>query len=82
MLSDLQSTPDRRPNPPQSRSPGAERMARHRQRRRKGLHCLFVELRTKEIAALTRHGYLDAAHLRNKYAVLKALYDFLDDTLR
>ncbi len=63
-------------------SPGAVRMARYRRRCRNGLRCLLVELRTTEIAVLSRRGYLDANHRRDKHAVLKALYDFLDDTLR
>ena len=63
-------------------SPGAVRMARYRRRRRSGLYCLLVELRTTEIAVLSRRGYLDANPRRHKHAVLKALYDFLDDTLR
>jgi hypothetical protein len=63
-------------------SPGAVRMARYRRRRRNGLRCLLVELRKAEIEVLIRRGYLDAAHRRGKNAVLKALYDFLDDTLR
>jgi hypothetical protein len=50
--------------------------------RRNGLFCLLVELRAAEIAVLSRRGYLDANHRTDKHAVLKALYDFLDDTLR
>ena len=63
-------------------SPGAVRMARYRRRRRNGLHCFLVELRTTEIAVLSRRGYLDANHRRDKHAVLAAFYHFLDDALR
>jgi hypothetical protein len=38
------------------RSPAAERMRRHRQRRRDGLRCLTVELRDREIDELIRRG--------------------------
>jgi hypothetical protein len=36
----------------------AERMRRHRQRRRDGLRCLIIELRETEIDALIRNGLL------------------------
>jgi hypothetical protein len=43
---------------PASFTPAAERMRRHRQRRRDGLRCLIIELRETEIAALIRKGLL------------------------
>src|SRR6266849_3697157 len=61
---------------------GAERMRRCRQRRQQGMRCLTIELRTTEIEVLTRRGYLNAARRGDKHAVLKAVYDFLDDSLR
>jgi hypothetical protein len=41
-----------------TRSSAAERMRRHRERRREGLRCLTVELREQEIDALVRNGFL------------------------
>ena len=42
----------------------AERMRRHRQRRRDGLRCLIVELRETEIDVLIQKGLLKA-EMRN-----------------
>ena len=68
--------------PPPLRSPGAERMARHRRRRRNGMRCLFIELRETEIDQLIRRKLL-APNSRNDLGALrKALYAFFDDTLR
>jgi hypothetical protein len=67
---------------PQSRSPGAERMARHRRRRKGGFRCLTIELRESEIDALIRSGRLAPDSRGDLPAVRKALYGFLDDTLR
>jgi hypothetical protein len=51
-------------NPPTStpapRSAVAERMRRHRERRRDGLRCVTIELRETEIDALVRNGFLKA----------------------
>ena len=41
---------------PAARSAAAERMRRHRQRRRDGLRCFMIELRETEIDALIRQG--------------------------
>jgi hypothetical protein len=43
-----------------ARSPDAERMRRHRERRRDGLRCLVVELRETEIDVLVQRGLLNA----------------------
>lgn len=63
------------------RSAAAARMRRHRERRRQGLHCLVVELRTTEIDALIRRGMLRREMRADDGAVLKALYDFLERSL-
>jgi hypothetical protein len=66
---------------PVPRSPAAERMRRHRQRRRKGLRSLIIELRETEVDTLVRRGLL-LAEMRNELrAVRKALYAHLDRTL-
>ena len=59
----------------------AERMRRHRQRRRNGLRCLTIELRETEINALVRIGLLNAEARSNRNAILKAIYQFFDNTL-
>ena len=60
---------------------GAERMRRHRERRRKRMRCLTIELREAEIDALIRRGQLHPDHRVNSAAVRKALYGFLDQYL-
>ena len=59
----------------------AERMRRHRQRRRNGLRCLTIELRATEIETLIRKGLLRWEMRNDRSAIINALYDFLDHTL-
>ena len=63
------------------RSAAAERMRRHRERRRDGLRCLMIELRETEIEALARNGFLKADARHDLYAIEMALYEFLQRTL-
>jgi hypothetical protein len=63
-------------------SAGAVRMARHRNRRRKQLQCVTIELREREIDALIRRGLLSPDDRPAVAAVRNALYRFLDDYLR
>jgi hypothetical protein len=67
---------------PASRSPAAERMRRHRQRRRDGFRCLIIELRETEVDVLIRKGLLPAENRQDYASVQSALYAFLDDALR
>jgi hypothetical protein len=60
----------------------AERMRRHRQRRRSGLRCLSIELRETEIDTLIRKGLLRKETRNDPKAIRKALYDHFDRTLR
>jgi hypothetical protein len=69
-------------SPPLSPSPSAARMARHRQRRRKGLRCVTIELREAEIDMLVRRRRLAPDSRDDLAAVRKALYGFFDDHLR
>jgi hypothetical protein len=62
-------------------SPAAERMRRHRERRRKGLQCFRIELRETEIDALILKGFLKPETRNDRYAILTALYAFLDRKL-
>jgi hypothetical protein len=66
---------------PLSISGAAERMRRHRQRRRDGLRCLNVELRETEIDTLIRRGLLNNEMRNDPGAIMDALYAFLDSTL-
>jgi hypothetical protein len=66
---------------PDSRSPAAERMRRHRQRRRDGLRCLVIELRETEIDELMRKGLLKPETRNNTSAIIDALYAHLESTL-
>jgi hypothetical protein len=67
--------------PSNERSSGAERMRRHRERRRRGLFCVTVDVHESEIDALIRAGLLQSEMRRDGNAVVKALYAFLDRTL-
>jgi hypothetical protein len=64
-----------------TKSPAAERMRRHRERRRDGLRCLTIELRETEIDALIRKQLLNPETRNNPSAIIDALYAFLDRTL-
>ena len=58
----------------------AERMRRHRQRRRNGLRCLTIELRATEIETLIRKGLLRGERRNDRNAIINALYEFFDHT--
>jgi hypothetical protein len=68
-------------SPTHARSPAAERMRRHRQRRRDGLRCLIVELRETEIDELIRRGLLKSEMRNVDTEIIDALYAHLDRTL-
>ena len=64
-----------------SRSSAAERMKLHRERKKKGMRCLTVELRETEIDALIRQGFLKADTRNDAETIVDALYAFLDREL-
>ena len=64
-----------------ARSAAAERMRRHRERRRDGLRCLTIELRETEIDALVRIGLLRAEMRNDQNSIIEGLYVHLDRTL-
>src|SRR5262245_8707933 len=66
---------------PAAPSGAAERMRRHRQRRRDGLRCLIIELRETEIDALICKGLLKPETRNDTSAIIDALYAHLDHTL-
>ena len=59
-------------------SPGAERMRRYRERRRRGLSCIKVQLRRTEVDALIARGLLEAAERKDRSALAAALHRYLD----
>jgi hypothetical protein len=67
---------------PAIRSTAAERMRRHRQRRRKGLRSLIIELRETEVDTLVRRGLLQAEMRNDPRSVRKAVHTHFDRTLR
>jgi hypothetical protein len=62
-------------------SPAAERMRRHRERRRDGLRCLIIELRDTEIDELVRRGLLKSEMRNDIEAIRKAIYAVLDEVI-
>jgi hypothetical protein len=62
-------------------SPATERMRRSRERRRQGLACLIVEVKTAEIDELISRGLIREEDRRDYNAVLLGLYRHLDQTL-
>ena len=62
-------------------SPAAERMRRHRGRRREGLRCVTIELRETEIDVLVQKGLLRSDARNDARAVREALYQYFDSTL-
>jgi hypothetical protein len=64
-----------------SPTPAAERMRRHRERRREGFHCLWIELHETELDALVRSGLLESTSRDNENAIADALYGHLERTL-
>jgi hypothetical protein len=66
---------------PGNRSPAAERMRRHRERRQEGLRCVTIEVRETEIDVLVRMGLLRAEMRHEINAIIEALYAHFDRTL-
>ena len=66
---------------PTTRSAAAERMRRHRERRRDGLRCVTIELRETEIDALARNGFLQDDARNDLRSIEMALYEFLEHAL-
>ena len=62
-------------------SPAAERMRRHRQRRRCGLTYLAIELRESEIEGLVRRGFLSPETRNDVSAIRTSLYQCFERTL-
>jgi len=59
----------------------AQRMRLFRERRRKGLRCVTIEVRESEIDALVRMGLLAPEMRNDANAIIEAMYAFFDRTL-
>ena len=67
--------------PPIACSAAARRMRAHRDRRRKGLRCIRVELRETEVDVLIRKGLLKPDARNDPNAICDALHAHFDRTL-
>jgi hypothetical protein len=59
-------------------SRGAQRMRRYRERRRRGLSCIKVQLRRSEVEALIACGLLQPAQRQDRNVLAAALHRYLD----
>ena len=66
---------------PVDRSPAAERMRLHRERKKSGMRCIMIELRETEIDALIRKGFLNADTRNETSAIIDAIYAYFDREL-
>jgi hypothetical protein len=64
-----------------STNPSAERMRRHRQRRRDGMRCVQLEVRETEIDELIHQKLLKSEMRNDKQSVVDAFYDFFENAL-
>jgi hypothetical protein len=63
------------------RSPAAERMRAHRERKKSGMRCIMLELRETEIEALIRKGFLKQDARNDTSAIIDAIYAYFDREL-
>lgn len=63
------------------RSPAAERMRLHRERKKHGMKCVLIELRNEEIDALIRKQLLKPETRNDREAIAEALYGWLEKEL-
>jgi hypothetical protein len=59
-------------------SPAAERMRRYRERRRRGLSCIKVQLRRSEVDGLIACKLLEPTQREDRSAIAAALHRYLD----
>ena len=67
---------------PINRSPAAERMRLHRERKKNGMRCLMIELRETEIDALIRKGFLKSDTRNDTAGITDAIYAYFDRELK
>jgi hypothetical protein len=66
---------------PITRSPAAERMRAHRERKKNGMQCVTLEMRNEEIETLVAKQLLKSDLRRDREAIAQALYKWFDQTL-
>ena len=59
-------------------SPAAERMRRYRERRRRGVSCIIIQLFETEISALIQRGLLEPTQRHDRAAIVAAMHRYLD----
>ena len=64
--------------PTQSLSDAARRMRLYRERRRRGLSCIKVQLRRTEVDALIARGLLEPAERQDRSVLAAALHQYLN----
>ena len=64
-----------------ARSPAAERMRLHRERKKNGMRCVMIELRETEIDALIKRKLLNAEMRDDPEAIIEALYGWFEQAL-
>ena len=64
-----------------ARSPAAERMRAHRERKKNGMRCLIIELRETEIDALISLKLLKAEVRDDREAIVDAIYGLFEREL-
>ena len=67
---------------PINRSPAADRMRLHRERKKNGMRCLMIELRETEIDVLIRKGFLTADTRNDTSEIIDAIYAYFDRELK
>ena len=63
-------------------APSLHRQRLYRERQKRGLRCVTLEIRNRELAELTRRGLLAAGAQDDREAVRQAMYNFLDQALQ
>ena len=64
------------------RTPAAERMRLHRERKKNGMRCVMIELRETEIDVLIRKGFLTADTRNDTSEIIDAIYAYFDRELK
>ena len=59
----------------------AHRQANHRERRRRGLRCVTVEILNREVEELVQRGLLAEGAQGSRLAVVEAIHRLFDQTL-
>ena len=67
---------------PINRSPAADPMRLHRERKKNGMRCLMIELRETEIDVLIRKGFLTADTRNYTSEIIDAIYAYFDRELK